>query len=205
MATQTSTTWHIKGDILGACSCDWGCPCNYDARPTNGWCQGTYVWHIEAGRFGDVALDGLYMAWSGESPGPIHEGHVTTQIVIDARADDQQRDAILRLFKGEDGGPFAIFAAITEITHDPIFAPFEASINGLDSRVSVPGVMELGLTTIKNPVTGEPEEVKLVKPTGFTSLESDLGASSVYRFTGGFRHDHSGKYGEFANFDYSGP
>lgn len=78
-------------------------------------------------------------------------------------------------------------------------------MNGLESRVRVPGVLEIGLTTIKNPVTGEPEEVKLVKPTGFTSTESDLGASTVCRYAGGLQHDVSGKYAEFAPFEYSGP
>ena len=197
--------WHLRGHMVGACSCDWGCPCNFDARPTNGWCQGTYAWQIEDGQFGEINLTGLNFMWSGESPGPIHEGHITVQVVIDSKADSQQREALLRLFQGKDGGPFAIFAAVTETVLEPIFAPFEASINGLDSRVNVPGVLEMALTTIKNPVTGDPEEIHLVKPTGFTSTESELGASLMYRFTGGFQHEHSGKYAEFAPFDYSGP
>ena len=201
----TATGWHMKGNMIGACSCDWGCPCNFDAPPTNGWCQGTYAWHIQEGQFGETNLAGLYFSWSGESPGPLHEGHVTTQVVIDSRADSQQREALLRLFQGKDGGPFAIFAAITETALEPIFAPFEASMNGLDSRVNVPGVLEVGLTTIKNPVSGNPEQIRLVKPTGFTSKEAEMGASTVYRFTGGFQHDHSGKYAEFAPFEYSGP
>ena len=45
----------------------------------------------------------------------------------------------------------------------------------------------------------------MVKGTGFTSTDTDLGATNVYRFTGGFSHEHSGKYGEFANFDYQVP
>ena len=32
----TATQWRMKGSIIGACSCDWGCPCNFDARPTQG-------------------------------------------------------------------------------------------------------------------------------------------------------------------------
>ena len=197
--------WHIKGELIGACNCDWGCPCNFDAPPTYGSCEGSYIWHIQEGQFSGIVLDGLYMCSVGKSPGPVHEGHLTSQYVIDASANDQQREALLKLLNGEAGGMFAIFASLTETVLDPIFAPFEVSINGLDSRVEVPGILELGLTTIKNPVTGEPEEVNLVKPTGFTSKESDLGASTVYRFTGGFQHDHSGKYAEFAPFDYTGP
>ena len=205
MTAQPGTKWRLKGNLIGACNCDWGCPCNFNAQPTDGKCQGPYVWNIEEGRFGETVLDGLSMILVNEFPGPVHEGRGTSQAVIDARADDRQRDALLILLAGEAGGPFAIFAALTETVFDPIFAPFEASINGLASRVTVPGVLELGLTTIRNPVTGEAEEIKLVKPTGFTSTESELGASTVYRFTGGFQHDHSGKYAEFAPFEYTGP
>ena len=197
--------WRIKGDLIGACSCDWGCPCNFNAPPTNGSCQGTYIWHIEEGRYGEVVLDGFYMSLVAQFPGPVHEWHGTTQSIVDARANEQQREALLTLLKGEAEGLFTIFAIVTETALDPIFATFEASMNGLDSRVNVPGILEVGLTTMKNPVTGGPEEVKLVKPTGFTSKESDLGTSTVYRITGGFQHDHSGKYGEYAPFDYSGP
>lgn len=205
MATEQGTSWHLKGSIIGVCSCDWGCPCNFDARPTNGWCQGTYVWDIQEGRFGDVVLDGLFMSWSGQSPGPLHEGHVTAQAIIDSKANDQQREALLTLSKGEHGGPFAIFATVTETFLEPLFAPFEASVDGLNTKVSAEGILEIGLSTIKNPVSGEPEEIWLVKPTGFTSKETAMGASTVYRFDGGFQHDHSGKYGEFAAFEYSGP
>ena len=205
MTVQSSTSWRLKGNLIAACNCDWGCPCNFNAPPTDGKCQGPYVWYIEEGRFGETVLDGLYMCLVSEFSGPLHEGHGTSQAVIDVRADGRQRESLLTLLAGEAGGPFAIFAALTETVFDPIFAPFEASMNGLDSRVTVPGILELGLTTMKNPVTGEPEDVRLVKPTGFTSTESELGASTVYRFTGGFQHDHSGKYGEFAPFEYSGP
>jgi len=50
-----------------------------------------------------------------------------------------------------------------------------------------------------------PEELTLLKPTGFTSKEVQLGASEVYRSTGGINHDHSGKYGEFSAFEYNWP
>ncbi len=73
---MTRTQWRIKGSIIGACSCDWGCPCSFNAPPTYGRCEGGYTWHIDDGKFGDVELDGLNMSWIAQSPGPMHEGHV---------------------------------------------------------------------------------------------------------------------------------
>lgn len=205
MTTQEKVDWRLKGAIIGACSCDWGCPCNFDAPPTNYWCQGGYTWQIAEGRFGDTVLDGLHISLYAESPGPMHEGHLTTQFIVDEKANEQQREALLTLLKGGVGGPFAVFSSVTETLLDPIYAPYEVSIDGLNSRVKVAGVVEVELDTVKNPVTGAVEELQLVKPTGFTSTLSHLGMSLVYRYTGGFQHDHSGKYAEYAAFEYSAP
>ena len=51
--------WHLNGQVLVACNCDWGCPCNFNARPTTGKCEGGWTWHVDDGSYGDVALDGL--------------------------------------------------------------------------------------------------------------------------------------------------
>ena len=71
----TATQCRMTGSIIGACSCDWGCPCNFDARPTQGYCDGGYTWHIDEGSFGDVTLDGLNLGLHAHAPGPVHEGH----------------------------------------------------------------------------------------------------------------------------------
>lgn len=135
----------------------------------------------------------------------MHLGHGIAQVIIDKQADQGQRVALLDLLSGRFGGPFEILTSVTEMWLDPIFAPFETVVDGLNSRVSVPGVLDLGLTYIKNPVTGEPEDVILVKPAGFTSKKTALGTTTVYRYSGGFQHEHSGMYGEFADFEYQGP
>lgn len=145
------------------------------------------------------------MNWIAQSPGPMHEGHVTARFVIDEKANEQQREALLTLMKEDHGGPFTIFAAVTETLHEPIFALYDVTINGLGSYINIPGVMELGLTTIKNPLTDDPEELQLVKPTGFTSKIAHLGMSTAHRYSGGFQHDHSGNYAEFTPIEYSGP
>lgn len=197
--------WHMKGSLIAGCNCDWGCPCNFNAPPTYVTCEGPYVWYIDEGQYGEVSLDGFYVCITQAFPGPLHKGNGTCQFIIDANADDQQREALLALLNGEAGGVFEIFASITDTFLEPVYALFQGVMDGLDSWVTVPGYLELRLSHIKNPVTGNVEEVKLVKPTGITSFESDMGTSIVCRFTGGIQHDHSGKYAEFAPFEYKGP
>jgi hypothetical protein len=42
--------WRVKGTMLVACSCDYGCPCNFNTPPTTGDCEGGWTWHIEGRR-----------------------------------------------------------------------------------------------------------------------------------------------------------
>jgi hypothetical protein len=206
---MTVPKWFMKGSLIAACSCDWGCPCNFDARPTKGFCEGGYTVAVREGRFGDTTLDGLKTVWLGHSPGPLHEGNVTSLIVIDEESSPEQREALLSLWKGGGvGQPFDIFASVTATWLDPVIAPIDVKLRGINSEVKVAGgkVWELAMSRIHNPVTGDEEEIYLDKPTGFTSLRSELGMSSIARLTANrLSFDHSGQYAEYAEFEYSGP
>ncbi len=59
MTTDAQVKWRIDGDYFQACSCDWGCPCEFEAPPTQGFCEDVSVWRINQGNYGDVSLDGL--------------------------------------------------------------------------------------------------------------------------------------------------
>ena len=75
MADQVQ--WQLSGDYFENCSCSVVCPCLVSAappltsRPTEGVCNVPAVFHIESGRYGDVALDGLNVAIAVHTPGPI--------------------------------------------------------------------------------------------------------------------------------------
>jgi hypothetical protein len=202
--------WGMSGVILGACNCDWGCPCNFDAPPTYGHCDGFYTQVVREGHFGDISLDGVTFAWGGHSPGAIHEGNGSSILILDAAASADQRASIERLWRGDGvGSPFDEFASVTTTWWDPLVLPIEVRLDGMRSQVRIgdgAAVYDLALTRVRNPVTDEEEEVYLDKPTGFTSLRTELGMSERAIFVShDFSVDLSGKYGEFAEFSYSGP
>ena len=210
MATNEKVPpWHMQGSLIGACNCDWGCPCNFDAPPTNGFCDGFYTIAVREGRFGEVSLDGVGFVMGGHSPGPIHEGNGTSILVMDEGSSPEQRAAIETLWRGGGVGlPFDVFASVTTTWLDPVVAPIEIELDGIRSKVRAGGgdVYDLTISRVKNPVTGEEEEMYLDKPTGFTSLRSELGMSDRAKFTTEELHaDVSGKYAEYAEFEYSGP
>ncbi len=62
LAYQTAAStddWAIKAEIAESCSCDPTCPCMFGSPPTRDPCEGSRLYDIEKGHFGDVSVDGL--------------------------------------------------------------------------------------------------------------------------------------------------
>lgn len=162
------TKWSLEADFLQACNCDYGCPCEFSAPPTRGFCEGTGAWRVIKGNYGDVPLDGLSVAFAAHWPKAIHEGNGTLALFIDERASAQQREALLTICSGQAGGlPFEILATTFSKVLDPIFAPIQFNLNGRDSSVRIGDALNVALEPIKNPVTKEPESVRIEHATGF--------------------------------------
>ena len=116
--------WGVSGNVLIACNCDWGCPCNFNARPSKGFCEGGWIWLIEKGHVDGVRLDGLGIALFAKWPGAIHEGGGRAVAFLDSRATDEQRAALTRVARGELGGPWGLFIKTYELP-PPTAARFE--------------------------------------------------------------------------------
>lgn len=169
--------WGFEADYLQACNCDYGCPCEFSAPPTMGFCEGVGVWKIREGFHGETKLDGLAIAFAARWPKAIHEGNGTLALFIDAKASPEQRDALLNICMGKAGGlPFEILAATISKALDPFFVPIEVQLNGRNSRAQLGNHLRLALEPIKNPVTGEPEDVRVDHGTGFVFKQAECTA-----------------------------
>src|SRR5579859_622389 len=51
--------WRLEGEWMKNCNCAFGCPCDFNAKPTNGHCEGLLGMRITQGQVEDVHLDGL--------------------------------------------------------------------------------------------------------------------------------------------------
>jgi hypothetical protein len=194
-------TWEISGTVLVGCNCDYGCPCNFNAPPTSGDCEGGWVWRIDKGRFDDVELDGLTLAVFADWPEAIHESGGKAVAFYDERADERQRGALETLLRGGEGGPWGIFINTYELL-DVIPAPVEFESNGERSRYKIGDYAELQVEPIKNPVTGAEVRAAVVRPSGLVFNEGWCAASGVFKVDGPVAYDHSGKNAEYADFAY---
>lgn len=168
MSASAKTKWSLEADYIQACNCDYGCPCEFNAPPTRGDCQGMGAWSISRGQFGDVKLDGLGFAFAAHWPKAIHEGNGTACLFFDERANPQQRDALFQICSGQHGGlPFEIIVTTFSKILEPRYVPFKFNINGRNSSVQVGDAIKVVVEPIKNPVTGATESVRVEHATGF--------------------------------------
>lgn len=178
---MTDAKWTIKGQEFIHCNCAYGCPCQFNALPTHGDCKAIGAVHIEEGHHGDTDISGLNVALVVQWPGAIHEGRGQVVPIVDERADDQQREALLRIMSGldtvEGGSFFQVFSTTFEKVHDPVFAPVDLDIDieGRSARLNVPGVIEARGEPIRNAVTGEESRSQIRLPAGFEYDVAEVG------------------------------
>lgn len=197
-------SWTLRGSVLISCNCDWGCPCNFNALPTKGHCEGGWTWHVEHGAYGGVPLDGLNFSVYAKWPGAIHHGNGEALLLLDERADAHQRKAIETLMGGNVGGPWGVLGWTWPTIHGPLAVPYDIHIDGMQSRMTCGSHVQLEFEPIRNPVNKHEAHPSMVLPEGIVVKQGALGASKRFVVNTGITFDHSGQYTAVGPFEYSG-
>jgi len=209
MATDTArTNWRMIGEEIGHCNCAWGCPCQFSALPTYGNCEALVAFEIREGHYGSTRLDGVRFARAFHFPGAVHEGNGTRWLIVDERATPEQREALIAIESGTQGGTvFEIFAAVCPNVREPAVAPIELAFDREQRRATlrIPGIGEGHTEPIKNPVTGQEHRARIVLPDGFEFKEAEVGNSVSWKVTAGapLQFEHRNSYAQLNAFDWS--
>ena len=201
---MTAIHWSLKGTEYGSCNCDYGCPCQFNGRPssTDGDCRALNFVQIDEGHYGEVRLDGLRFAWTAAWPGAVHEGNGEFQLIFDDRSNEQQREAIRRIVYSEDTdelrSPYSIYKSMCTTIHDPIVAriDLEFDVEARTARSEMSGIARCDIEPVRNPVTAEPHRARIVLPEGFhcTIMET---ASGTVKATGDVPLDFADAFASF--------
>jgi hypothetical protein len=203
------TYWEFKGRELVNCNCEYGCNCQFNALPDKGHCHAVAAIHIDEGKHGDTRLDGLNVVGIFKWPAAIHLGNGEALPIVDERADEKQREALLKIMSGQDTDPFAtvfaVFASTLTKVNEPAFAPieFEVDVDSRRGRLSIPGYVEMTGEPIRNPVTGAESRPQIVLPDGFEYEVANIGSASSLTTGGPMDIEIESKYAQFANLHLS--
>ena len=200
-------SWHLKGEEVGGCNCAWGCPCQFNAIPTQRRCEGFATIRVSSGHFGNVRLDDCRFAMAFSFPAAVHEGNGTIQVILDDRLTTEQRDAVLLITSGAHGGTiFEIFAAVAPNRPAPLTARIdvEADREKRTARLMLPGAAEHRAEPIRNPVTGEEHRAQIHLPNGFEYRQAEMGNSVLLKVSAGpIVFEHHNTYAQFNAFEWS--
>ena len=186
---NSTIDWSVEGPHAVNCNCDYGCPCQFMALPTDGTCKAVIGFRVDKGHFGETKLDGLLAVSTYAWPGAIHEGHGAMQSIIEARADAAQRLALTAILQGEGSAPDAsmlkIYRDMCSAIHKPVFSSIEMEIDvaGRAARITIPGLLETAVEPLKNPVTGAEHRARIDLPQGKEFFIAEV-ASGVTKSTG---------------------
>ena len=176
--------WSIKGPHFANCNCDYGCPCQFVALPTDGTCRAVSGWQIDEGHFGELRLDGLTAVSLYSWPGAVHHGDGTMQVIVDERADEAQRAALVSIMEGEHAEEGAtmlsIYRAMCTTVLEPRVAAIEISIDveGRSARLRVTDIIETEVEPLKNPVTGAAHRARIDLPNGLEFRQAEVASGS---------------------------
>ena len=178
--------WYIEGIEFTNCNCAYGCPCQFEADPTDGTCRGFEVIHIYKGHFEKLDFSGLNVALFYAWPGLISEGKGELQVVIDENANMEQRIALETVLQGKETEEGAthwwVYRAMSDTVHPTLFKPivYNVDMEAVTARVSIPGVLESTGSPIRPDHTGDPvHRAQIVLPRGMEFQVAEMGSASA--------------------------
>jgi hypothetical protein len=153
--------WQVDGQYYETCSCDFVCPCilgQMAVKPSKGTCTFAMSFQIERGKFGAVSLDGLAFIVLGWTPEEMGKGNWSVGVIVDERANTEQRDSIAAIASGSAGGPMAALSALVGKSLGVESAPIRFDRSGPKWSVTAGKLLDMAATDAMgvNPNATEP-------------------------------------------------
>lgn len=196
--------WYFKADYLENCNCDLLCPCLFAVKPTTGDCNVPIAYHIRAGQYDDVQLDGLTVVRVTIFPGPglMASGNQKMALYIDARATEAQYNALEQIFTGKAGGPLARLQVLVTEFLGTRRAPITYTIAGAVHSVAIPDILDVAV----EPAGGTDPVREMIITNTRHACGPDLpvarGLRGIFRDYG-FAWDNTGKNGHYKLIEWS--
>jgi hypothetical protein len=202
------TRWRITGDYFENCNCDVVCPCLFSpappltSKPTQGACEVAFGFHVDHGKFGDVALDGFNVAVLARTPGPMAEGNWTVALYVDESADESQRAALTAIFSGAAGGTMGNLAPLISTVLGVVPAPIHWRADDRRRSIEIPGRMAMGVVAAPSMVPDQAIWARNAHPFA-SEIAMAVGTDASTWTDFGMRWDNSGKNGHYAPIDWT--
>ena len=196
------TQWSLAGTYFETCNCEAACPCVFTSPPTQGDCTALVAWHINKGRFGEVALDGLNVALAVHAPGTMVQTKWKVAAYFDDNASDAQNEALHAIFSGKAGGHPAVLASFIGEIVGAKNVPMRYRADGKNSSLSIPGIAEAEIEALEGQ-GGQPIRIDNHPLCIAPGKPATVARSKNFHYTDfGFDWKLSGRNGFISDFTY---
>ena len=196
--------YKLDGRLLEVCTCNVLCPCWVGEDPDGGTCDGTLAWHVDKGTVDGVDVTGRTIAILCHIPGNILKGNWNVRIYVDDKASAAQKDALVKVWTGQAGGPVADLAKLVGKVDSIEQVPITFEVQGVKGTLVVGKAIEAGL----EPFKGSTGKETALHDTIFTTIPGSpayVGKASHYRATApGFNVNLENHNAVSGNFQFVG-
>ena len=207
--------WKLSGQYAENCSCVYLCPCIFTnstalsipaTKDIGDHCIAAIALNITDGHFGDVSLNGLSFMLILKTALVMSEGGWTTAVIVDDKANPQQRNALELITTGQAGGPLAMLQPMIKDFTGVHYGDIQFHLEDNKRSVVVPGMIEIGVEGyLSRRQNGEPFYIDNVGHPVSSRLALGLATGSHVHVGGIDWDDDSGtNNGHFYSFDWSG-
>jgi hypothetical protein len=148
---QAGAVYSLEGTLIEACSCNVNCPCWIGEDPDGGECFAIVAYHIDRGQVTGVDVSGRSVVSIAHIPGNVLAGNWEVVLLVDEHSSPEQRDALVKVFSGQLGGPLADFAQLIGTVKGVESVPITHQVRGGTGTLRIPGVLEAEMEPYRGP------------------------------------------------------
>ena len=173
-------SYQLEGRLLEVCTCKILCPCWVGEDPDLDYCDGLLGWHVDKGKVNNTDVSGHALVVLAHIPGNILKGNWSVRIYVDDKATAEQKDALVGVWTGRQGGPVADLAKLVGKVIAVEQVPITFDIKGVNGTLKVGNVIDAGL----RPFQGATGKDTALYDTIFTTIPGSpayVGKASHYK------------------------
>jgi hypothetical protein len=194
--------YRLAGTYFESCNCDVACPCgasNLALPATNERCNVLLAFHVDEGEIDGVDVANRTVAMLADTPGQMSDGGWRVGVFLDDASEEPQREALLGVFSGAQGGPPAMFAPLIGEMLGVEVAPIDYVDDGRRHRLRIGDAVDLEIEDFAAAAEGEVMQLHGIgHPAGSTLAIAQTRRGGIRAF--GLDVDNAGKNGHSAPF-----
>ena len=197
--------YRLQGTYFENCNCDVACPCgasNLALPADNERCQVLLAFHVASGEIDGTDVGGTNVALFADTPQQMTDGGWRVGVFLDSAASEEQRNKLLSVFGGEQGGPPALFAPLIGEMLGTEVAAIDYRDDGRRHSVRIGEAVDIEIEDFEG-VDGTTMELhNFGHPAGPKLTIAHATRAKIDAF--GIEIDNEGKNGHAAPFAWSG-